>query len=307
MESAIRPPCPLCGCYDTRSSWYGSVHYGGREFPYLECRTCHSLFAHPMPGGDTLAAMYGGGRRCGETDAAEAHSPREQLDRVSAWLDRLGTGTLVDFGCGTGHLLAHARDRGWAVWGIEWDATFANTVAERTGLRILPREETTRLDGSADVLHLGDVIEHLTEIDEQLPLLLNLLRPGGTLIAEGPLQANFTLFNAVLRLTRPISRRIRQTVVEPQHVLLATLAGQRALFQRFGLQELEFTAWETNWPAPESIGLRDLVRPKTVMLYWLGTASRWASHANPRQWGNRFFYCGRRKEGPWPATPAASS
>ena len=71
------------------------------------------------------------------------------------------------------------------------------------------------------------MIEHLTEVDEQLPLLLNLLRPGGVVIAEGPLQANFTFFNAVLRLARPITRRLRQTVVEPQHVLLATLAGSR--------------------------------------------------------------------------------
>jgi SAM-dependent methyltransferase len=287
------PPCPLCGCPETGSSWYGSVHYLGREFPYLECRRCRSLFAHPMPGDATLAAMYGGGRQYDEDDAREAHSPREELGRISTWLDRLGTGTLVDFGCGAGHLLAYAKGRGWAVWGIEWDAAFADNVAQQTGVQVLPSEEAFRLDGRADVLHLGDVIEHLTDVDRQIPLVLKLLRPGGVLIAEGPLQANFTLFNAVLRATRPVIRRFRETVVAPQHVLLATLAGQKALFRRAGLEELEFSVWETNWPAPDSIGLRDLTHPRTVALYCLGTASRWVSRVNPRRWGNRFFYCGR--------------
>lgn len=244
-----------------------------------------------MPNALDLVAMYADGSQY-EKGSDENHDVREQLSRISVWLDKRQKGSLIDFGCGTGTLLKHASARGWSVCGVEWDKALANTIANRTGLNVLPKEALGTLEGTADVLHLGDVIEHLTEIENQFPALLRLLKPGGLVIAEGPLQANFTLFNAALRVTRPVMRRLRNTVVAPQHVLLSTLVGQRAFFRRFGLEELEFRLSETNWPAPGSIDLHDLRRPKKILLYAVGTGSRLFSRLNPRRWGNRFFYCG---------------
>jgi len=51
--------CPLCNHDGARQSWLGSTLYGEREFSYLECSFCHSLYCSPMPDEQALARMYG--------------------------------------------------------------------------------------------------------------------------------------------------------------------------------------------------------------------------------------------------------
>jgi len=203
--------------------------------------------------------------------------------------------TFVDYGCGSALLLLEAKRLGWKVIGVEWDEGLANEISTRAGVQVVSQQTASEVLGSgvADVLHLGDVIEHLTSVNTQMPSILGLLKPTGMLVAQGPLQANATVFNGVLRAVRSVTRRFRRTEVVPQHVMLASTAGQRAFFERFGLGELEFEVWETNWPAPSSLCLGDLLRPRTVALYCLASVSSRISRLRPGRWGNRYFYRGR--------------
>jgi hypothetical protein len=136
------------------------------------------------------------------------------------------------------------------------------------------------------------VIEHLTRVDEQVPGMLQLLKPGGWLIAQGPLEANACLFTAVLRLAR-LLRGSPPASIPPYHVLLATVASQRALFRRFALEEVEYSIREVDWPAPTTLARRDLLRPRAVGLWTLRRVSRACSRLRPGTWGNRYFYAGR--------------
>jgi trans-aconitate methyltransferase len=286
--------CPLCSSRQCTGSWHGSIFWAGKEFPYLECDSCGSLFCSPMPDGDVLAKMYG--RGC----AAEYECERTDLccgdaERVLDILRRVEGRTFVDYGCGSGLLLAEVTRLGWRSMGIEWDSEIARKISISTGVTVVGSRDAERWSGEiADVLHLGDVIEHLTDVDEQMPRILRLLKPSGLLIAQGPLQANFTIFNAVVKMCRPLMRRLRRTEISPEHVLLATAVGQRAFFARFGFAETVFDIWETNWPAPNKLVLRDLIRPRNVVLYSLAILSRCASQLRQGTWGNRYFFCGRR-------------
>ena len=86
-----------------------------------------------------------------------------------------------------------ARDLGWRAVGVELDAGAAGSVRARTGLDVRT-DLATIVDATVDVLHLGDVIEHLTDLDRDLPRMLRVLRRGGHLIAQGLLEANASLF-----------------------------------------------------------------------------------------------------------------
>jgi hypothetical protein len=143
-----------------------------------------------------------------------------------------------------------------------------------------------------DVLHLGDVIEHLTRVDDQLPAILALLKPGAYLIAQGPLEANANLFQSLLRVFSA-AKGGRSIEMAPYHVLLATAKGQRELFRRFGLREVEFEVSEVFWPAPARVTVRDLLLPRRVALHFVRRLSRVVSRIRPREWGNRYFYIGR--------------
>src|SRR5262249_13617589 len=157
-------------------------------------------------------------------------------EQVVHWLERNGRGVFLDYGCGAGALLTEARRLGWDAVGVEFDAEVATEVGRRTGARTLTAAQAERLRAPlADGPHLGDVLEHLTDLEHQMPQILGLLNPDGVLLAQGPLEANANLFTALLRLAR--RARPRRIEMAPYHVLLATARGQRALFRRFGLEE----------------------------------------------------------------------
>lgn len=288
--------CPLCGGGQAKPSWLGSTIYDGQTYTYVECRDCGSLYCDPMPSRDALGRMYGPEYQDVLVDRGE--SGEREIGRVvqSITTGRSTPGTFVDYGCGRGELVREVLHLGWHSFGVEFDDGVAASLARETGLAIVGRHEAGRLlRGRADVLHLGDVIEHLTAIEEEMPAILDLITPGGVLIAQGPLEGNANLFTLVLRSVRTLTGR-RTSTMPPYHVLLATADGQRRLFTRFGLVVRQFDISEVAWPAPARLGLREIGNVRTVAMFMLRLVSRLVSAAGRREWGNRYFctaICGR--------------
>src|SRR5205085_1308835 len=212
-----RMACPLCGGERAHASWLGTTYYRGREFPYVACAACGTLYCAPMPDASTLAEMYGPDYTQEGGAAGHVENPKEP----------------------------------------------------------------------------GRVVEWLARLDEQMPEILRLVKPGGLLLAQGPLEANASLFTSVLATARRL-RPKRRTEMAPYHVLLATARGQREFFRRFGLEEIEYTLREVSWPAPSGLMLADLGRPRAVGLFALRRCSQALSALRPRVWGNRYFYVGRK-------------
>jgi len=285
--------CPLCACDKVRKSAFGCV-YQEVEFQYVKCVRCGSLYCSPMPEPGMLQQMYG---LCYESAVSKStncniEDPKEPK-KCLEWLRNQGTGTFLDYGCGAGELLKEAAKAGWCPIGVELDSQVACRIEERTGFRVLTVETAHSTDEPiADVLHLGDVLEHLTEMENQLPSILRLIKPGGLLLAQGPLEGNFNLFAACCGLSRRM-RPWHRTAMAPYHVFMATSNGQRLLFQRFGLSELEYLLHEVAWPAPSKVTIGDIARPKHTILFALRRLSVGFSAFNRDNWGNRYFYVGR--------------
>jgi SAM-dependent methyltransferase len=284
--------CPLCGHQSSKPSWVGSTLYHGKEFTYVECLFCSSLYCDPMPDFEALSQMYGVDYQNSFLAGASDEGSKDGR-RVIELLKKMERGTFVDYGCGAGSVLAEAAKLNWRAVGVEFDEDVASEVKGRTGLEVLNHRQVGTLNGlRADVLHLGDVVEHLTEMDRQMPEIINLIRPGGLLVAQGPLEANLNLFTLMIRLARSLRRR-RNTEMAPYHVVLATAKGQRLLFRRHGLKEMEYVIGEVAWPAPSRLSLSDLRRPRSLGLYLLRLASKTISGLGFAQMGNRYFYVGQ--------------
>lgn len=281
--------CPLCNGDRSRGSWLGTALYNGKEFHYVECLNCKSLFCDPMPDDQTLSEMYGQSYAMSFAPDPMVDDPKEP-QRVLQQLQKLGQGTLVDYGCGQGELLKAAAALGWNTVGVEFDQEVARQLGQRLGAKVMTSVEALGSEPIADVLHLGDVIEHMTKINVQMPAILKLIKPGGMLIAQGPLESNVNVFTLGIRLLR--SFRSAPIHMAPYHVMLATKKGQEECFRRFQLKEKEFAVTEVSWPAPSRLSSADLVRPRALGLYGLRRVSQAVSAVQPR-WGNRYFYVGQ--------------
>lgn len=247
-----------------------------------------------MPESETLTRMYGPAYEASVAADPATHNndPKEPL-RVIQWLKKMKAGTFLDYGCGAGALLTEAARLNWQAIGVEFDTDVAKAVAERTGAKVVNPSDQLLTGPVADVIHLGDVIEHLTEMNRQMPEILRLIKPGGLLLAQGPLENNASLFTLMVRLVRSLRRGSVRTEMAPYHVLLATAKGQKTLFDRLGLEQLEYSIHEVAWPAPVKLSRADLGRPRSVGLFVLRRFSQAVSALRPDQLGNRYFYAGR--------------
>jgi len=100
-------------------------------------------------------------------------------------------GKLLDIGCGTGNLLAAAREAGYDVTGIELDRNAARFAKERLGLQnILPlsiSEFAEQHKGERfDVVTFFEVLEHQAAPVEFLQKVKACVKPGGVIALSVP-------------------------------------------------------------------------------------------------------------------------
>mgnify|MGYP001439616392 CR=1 FL=1 len=285
--------CPMCGGNEFQPSWVGVVSFEGSDFTFMECVDCRSFICDPMPDEQMLLEMYGNSYFDGGVPELE-DSSEGKFAEVLEHLRRAEPGVFIDYGCGGGDLLAAVAELGWRPIGIEFNPEQINELKRALPYAIVSHQE--KPSELADVLHLGDVLEHLTEMDLQFPKILSLLKVGGVLIAHGPLEANPNVFNYALSLSRRI-KGAKVTSVAPYHVILATSKGQRRLFERHGLREEAFKVKEVAFPAPESLNTTDLKSVRRTALYLIRKASQAATKLTGEgRHGNRYFYIGERSE-----------
>ena len=116
---------------------------------------------------------------------------RRQARMLAAILRDANTPKVIlDVGCGDGSALATAarHNPGHHVAGIDWSAD-ALRQARTNGLTTIRGTIETRLpiaDGTADVVIMSELIEHLVDPDRALEEVRRVLKPGGHLLLSTP-------------------------------------------------------------------------------------------------------------------------
>ncbi len=183
------PRCPACGAerFD---------HFQlGPGTPLRRCTTCATVSAPTYADPDEV---YGDGYMLGSRGpfGVDVRHPTYQayLARVAhrriAMIERAtGTrgGALLDVGCGTGEVLAAARDRGWRTHGVEPERTGAAMARDRgLDVTVATLEESGLPERSHDVVSAFHVLEHLPDSRAFLRSLARWARPGGAVVVEVP-------------------------------------------------------------------------------------------------------------------------
>lgn len=283
-----------CGTDLVDDPFRRSVLFGDLVRRYTRCRQCGSRSLTPMPNNDELADLY-----TVEYFKEPEPGQTDGQPRAYAWvLDNLPEprkGLFVDMGCGDGELLLLAADRGYEVVGLDVDQASVEAVRIATGCPAVTFDELPSFVNQAAAVHLGDVLEHVADPELLVREAISLLRPGGLLLVQGPLEANRSPFNVVLAVVA-ICKRSVPTSDPPHHVHLVSPRGQECFFRRLGFETLDYRLSDVNWPAPQRFGGYLLKDPRLLTLYVCRRLSSVVRPIAPRLLSNRFEYIGRYAE-----------
>lgn len=239
-RSAERKGCPLCG--EARAGEVLSVH----GVAYLACASCTHLYSRLAPSREAVQALY---------DAPEGEAPassqskiyldealfarraaligRPKADFVTAVVGGV-QGEWLDVGCGTGEVLAGARDAGWRVRGIEADAQFVGFARSR-GLAVeqafVTGDNSASLMRDASVVSLFNVVEHIDDPVALLGAIASGVQPGTWLVVEVPRHPSLSSLSNLLY--PDLSAR---HICPPDHLHVFTDASLAGLLRGCGVQ-----------------------------------------------------------------------
>jgi SAM-dependent methyltransferase len=252
--NATSRSCPFCAGRPVALAFPFAIRFADVDFSYLRCGSCSTVYVDPVPDEATFARMYA------KSNYHDKHYSSRDLRPYRAAAQLLGRfapagARVLDYGCGFGAFLSAAASSGFRVEGVEYDEQAAAFAAENSGCSVQTAQEFLARPASDlyDVIHLGDVLEHLAEPAITLRQLLQRCKPSGLLFAEGPLEANaspvYWASCAYGGAKRLLGRR-KPGEGTPTHLFRTSAEQQLAFFRRV-VPHTEVLHWEVTedgWP-----------------------------------------------------------
>ena len=190
--------CPACGSPALTDKLQVQDKSVSQEtFTIQHCAGCGLLLTNPRPDAASIGRYYESAAYVSHNSGAaglvntlyravRSYTLRQKVALIKQ-LNGGKTGRLLDYGCGTGHFLAQARQAGWQVTGLEPNEPARAEASARVGQPVLEPAALAGLSaGSADVITLWHVLEHVHALQQTLAELTRVLAPGGTLLIAVP-------------------------------------------------------------------------------------------------------------------------
>ncbi|MBI4536539.1 MAG: glycosyltransferase [candidate division NC10 bacterium] len=224
--------CPACG----GQRWEADLAYQGK--PFLCCPACRVGVVATLPTQASLRQFY---NREYPLQYRHERVADRRATMFASLLDRLRPpgplGRLLDVGCGGGHLLAAAAERGWS--GLGTDLSYqACGVTRSSGLTALQADcaELPFRDGCVEAVSLINVLDHGLDPLRTVHEAYRVLRPGGRLVIRIPNASFHRPWVKLLTSLGPPVRRLGWDGYPILHLFAFTPTSLRRLVTRVGFR-----------------------------------------------------------------------
>jgi len=244
----VKLPCSICGGSEFRTvqrQLRDRVWHKPGTFQLQACTACGLVHTRPRPSDEGLATYYEETYSAGEEPAKRAMSQsaifglfhRQRLALIETGGALGPQDHLVDVGCSFGGFLCHVVPTGAALTGVDTDeGSIAGTLAPDTVRLVHGRLEELGLpEGSATVVTILQVLEHVPHPRATLAEIRRILAPGGRLLVEvprhdSPWRVIFGRFWFPLLPPQPLHHFSRATLIRLLQAEGFTVAKAQSLF-----------------------------------------------------------------------------
>jgi 2-polyprenyl-3-methyl-5-hydroxy-6-metoxy-1,4-benzoquinol methylase len=284
--------CLFCASDDiAKARFPRQTLFNGKKFQYYQCKQCDLIFIDPLPTADDYGKMYS---KAYHTEFYFKETPADHTHLYELLEKNIDERIILDYGCGDGSFLNFFYQRGYKCIGIEYDKLLVEELSRRfPGIQFFTVDEFDKVaqNEKPTVIYLGDVLEHLSRPSQFIRLLHSRLNQSGLVMAQGPIENNFTL---ALTYRKLISRfkTGKDANHVPYHIIFSNSKNQKEVFEKNGFNTIHYKIYETAWPFPERFSLRPMVALKWLM----ARTSILFSKLFFAKSGNRFIYLGKVAE-----------
>lgn len=198
------PVCRSCACDAKQDKQIVRAEYvfGGKDsHKFWECQDCGLVYLYPVPSQEEENKFYAqefekfmetrtGGDRDWSGPEKHIQTNQDQVTRRWKFLkDDLKTGkSVLEIGCSSGFMMDSFKEHGLETVGIEPSGGFDDFLAKRGHevYRTVEELKTKQPSKKFDFIVHFFVLEHIRDTVDFLQTQLDLLKPGGKIIAEVP-------------------------------------------------------------------------------------------------------------------------
>jgi len=231
------------------------------EYPLYKCPKCDLIFLYPMLEDVYLREevySYKSGYQGHRRGDLEDLPPTCRFDLIFKYLGDVKDKKILDVGTSNGEFMYLLRKKGADTYGVEINTKTAN-AALRAGLNVFVGflEEAKYQDNFFDYVHLGDILEHVTNPRDFLIECRRVLKPDGVLIVR---TLNMDCFWArVTLLCHRLFRIPWSAVTPPHHLYFYSWDNMNKLFSQLSFS-LDFYKFELPPVLKYELGSLHLIR-----------------------------------------------
>lgn len=269
------------------------IHFDDEIFSFYLCKKCFGYSLYPRLSDLQLQKLYSLDYVTNlTTDEPEESIPdSKKFARLQEFLNSLpfiSNGNLLDYGCGADPMTFEVSQKNHLEpSGMEYSEDVRDAVMVKTGKKVYSPNELMESEELFNIIFLGDVIEHLVNPETELRALRNKLKEGGILIAQGPLQAAWTLTHLVVIFFALLTKS-RSSDFEPYHVSLATRKSMLRIMESSGFRNIKIECTEVTWPAPSFKSVVSNPKPRNMILFFCKVGDKFISKFK-KDYGSRYF------------------
>lgn len=187
--------CPLCKSgHFLNDREIIDLAVSKESFILCKCTQCQLLFTNPRPRQEEIGPYYEFPQYYSHQDTNSTLTEKiyNQIRKINIQRkiklieSLIPNGSILDFGCGTGHLLAALKASGWSIQGIEPNKKARKIASEITQEKIVKSLDLLDLDKTVDIITLFHVLEHVHELRKTLKKLKKSLNKNGYLLLAVP-------------------------------------------------------------------------------------------------------------------------
>jgi 2-polyprenyl-3-methyl-5-hydroxy-6-metoxy-1,4-benzoquinol methylase len=186
--------CPICSSSSfTKFLTATDLTTTGEQFEIVKCAKCDFTLTNPRPDIHSIGKYYQSEKYISHTGGSKSLFDKVYVFARTitlGWKLKLinkykSTGSILDYGCGTGEFLHNFKNHGWAISGVEPSNEARSKATDLLQKPIFSSIEKLE-ESQFDVITLWHVLEHIHDFNEKLLAIKSLLKQDGIIFIAVP-------------------------------------------------------------------------------------------------------------------------